>query len=155
MEIVNRFFYISCFVCLAACGQKLGIKNSDIIKEDRFLKRIKVGNTEAIAKLQNGDTKPGSNDFIYFNVKFNKTDASSFNKEKILYLNFDMQNDFVLLKDRDSISPAFCQRIENGMKNNFEYIIAFEKDNVVKEKTISLIYKDKIFSIGTVAFIYN
>ena len=93
-------------------------------------------------------------DFIYFNVKFNNPDGSGFNKEKVLYLNFDMQKDFVLLNKGDSISPVFCQRIENGMKNSFEYIVAFEEKDTGDE-TVSLIYNDKIFSIGTVAFVYN
>jgi hypothetical protein len=164
MIMLNRLVLILSVMMLLACGQKLQGKNS--VKETKFSKRIKIGNTEAVAKLQPDDynklfsevdVKKVNNtedEFVYFNVKFNRNSTEDFNKEKILYLNFDMQNDFVLVKNKDSVAPAFCQRIENGVKNNFEYIVAFNKGKDI-QKEVSLIYKDKIFSIGTVAFLYQ
>jgi hypothetical protein len=156
MKMATKIFCIVGLLSLMACVQKPVKNNLETVRQDKFLKRIKIGDTEAIAKMQpGGKERNGNNEFVYFNIKFNKTGASTFNKEKILYLNFDMQKDFVLLKNRDSVAAVFCQRIENGIKNNFEYIIAFEKNSAFTEEPISLIYHDKIFSIGTVAFVYN
>jgi hypothetical protein len=93
--------------------------------------------------------------FYYFDVKLNKTMGEKPAKEKLLYLNFDMQNDFVLLvNDRDSIMPAICQKIENGIAGSYEYMVAFEKGGE-EWKNFTLFYNDKIFGIGTVAFVFN
>lgn len=93
--------------------------------------------------------------FYYFDVQLNKTMGEKPAKEKLLYLNFDMQNDFVLLvNDRDSILPAICQKIENGIAGSYEYMIAFESGEE-EWKNFTLFYNDKIFGIGTVAFVYN
>jgi len=95
--------------------------------------------------------------FYYFNVKFDKKAGDKPAKEKVLYLNFDMQNDFVLLvNDKDSIAPAICQKIENGIAGSYEYMVVFEKRNGEElSKDMTLFYHDKIFSIGTVAFVYK
>ena len=95
--------------------------------------------------------------FYYFNVKFDKKAGDKPAKEKVLYLNFDMQNDFVLLvNDLDSIAPAICQKIENGIAGSYEYMVVFEKQNGEElSKDMTLFYHDKIFSIGTVAFVFN
>jgi hypothetical protein len=97
----------------------------------------------------------GNKGFYYFNIKFNKKVTDKPDKEKMMYLNFDMQNDFVLVTGKkDSVMPAICQKIENGIKGSYEYMLAFEK----KENDggdFTLLYNDNIFSIGTVAFVYN
>ena len=93
--------------------------------------------------------------FCHFDVKFNKEGTEKPTKEKLLYLNFDMQNDFVLLvNDRDSIAPSICQKIENGTPGSYEYVVVFEK-GTDEWKNFTLFYHDKIFSIGTVSFVYS
>jgi hypothetical protein len=93
--------------------------------------------------------------FYYFNVKFNKKPGDKPEKEKLMYLNFDMQNDFVLLvNNRDSIAPAICQKIENGIAGCYEYMVVFEKGKD-EWKDFTLVYHDKMFSIGTVSFVFN
>jgi len=95
--------------------------------------------------------------FYYFNVKFEKKTGEKPGKEKLLYLTFDMQKDFVLMmNDRDSIAPVICQKIENGISGSYEYMIAFEIMSKEKLKNdFKLFYNDKIFGIGTVAFVYK
>lgn len=100
------------------------------------------------------DSPVGDDGLYYFNAKFDKEKGEKPPKEKILYLDFDMQQDFVLLNGKDSIAPVFCQKIENGIGGSYEYILAFEKPaNAIGD--FSVIYNDKIFGIGTVAFVYK
>lgn len=83
-----------------------------------------------------------------------KLTESEFDKEKSMYLDFDMQQDFVAGVDRDSIAPAFCQRIQSGKKDRYEYIVAIKKPEV-ENTGVTLVYNDKIFGVGKVAFVYE
>lgn len=127
---------------------------------------IIIGDTKVVAKYMDEDygTRKSIGNripdtivhFLYFNVKFEKKWDTKFSKEKTLYLNFDMQQDFTLVDGRDSISASFCQRIENGIRENYEYMLAFENRHAqhhVGNQT--LVYKDKLFGIGTIAFAYE
>lgn len=90
----------------------------------------------------------------YFNARFDKEKGEKPGKEKNLYLDFDMQQDFVLLNGKDSIAPVFCQKIENGIGGSYEYMLAFERPaGIIND--FSVIYNDKIFGVGTVAFVYR
>jgi len=136
--------------------------------KNKITQRIKVGETEATLKLltdeyrhfrkrEYADEIPDStNGYYYFNMKLEKTTGDKPGKEKILYLDFDMQHDFVMLINGDSISPVICQKIENGKAGSYEYMMAFEKRSVKKEdEDFTVFYHDKIFGMGTIAFVYN
>lgn len=67
-----------------------------------------------------------------------------------------MQNDFVMLINGDSVIPVICQKIENGKSGSYEYLMAFEKENLQKkEDDFTVFYHDKIFGMGTIAFVYD
>jgi len=154
---------------MSACKQKSPeekLKNFVEDPDNKITQRITVGDVGIITKYlpasyralageANDSTKKEKENFYYFDVKFNKQSTDKLAKEKLLYLNFDMQNDFVLLvNNRDSIAPAICQKIENGTAGSYEYMIVFEKGEE-QWKNFTLFYHDKIFAIGTVSFVYN
>jgi hypothetical protein len=91
--------------------------------------------------------------YSLFNVRFKKMVGENPGKDKAMYLDFDMQNDFTLYCEGDSIKPAICQKIENGISGNYEYMLAFDKK--FDKKDFSLFYRDKIFGIGVLAFVYG
>ena len=134
--------------------------------DNKIRQSITIGDVAVVTKflpasyrsLMSGyDAMPDKKEdpFYYFNIKFNKKPGDKPEKEKVMYLNFDMQNDFVLLvNDRDSIAPVICQKIENGIAGCYEYMVVFEKGKD-EWKDFTLVYHDKIFSIGTVSFVYN
>lgn len=125
--------------------------------DNKITQTIQIGDTKVIAKLlpyeyRNLNRGGMEEDhYTYFNIKL-KGNKEKPVKDKLLYLDFDMQNDFILLSGRDSIAAAICQRIENGRSGSYEYMLAF--DNERSNTGYTLFYKDKIFGIGTVAFIY-
>ena len=122
---------------------------------------IRIGEITLQSKLlsfpsdKNGEVADSTQDqIVYFNVRLEKREGLQLEKEKLLYLDFDMQKDFFLEADNELIYPVFCQRIPNGKANSYEYAVAFECDNW-KEKVLRLSYNDQIFGVGKVAFIYN
>jgi len=132
--------------------------------KNKITQEIKIGDIRVTAKwippIRNtkvaGNIKtlnPDQEDYSFFNVQFKKEVGEKPGNDKALYLDFDMQNDFTLYCEGDSIKPAICQKIENGMSGNYEYILAFDKK--LDRKDFSLFYKDKIFGIGVVAFVYD
>ena len=154
---------------ILACKQKSPeekLKNFVDDPDNNITQKITVGDVGVVTKFLPasyrslmGEEKDSIQDnkerFYYFDVKFNKETTDKLAKEKLLYLNFDMQNDFVLLaNNRDSVAPAICQKIENGTAGSYEYMVVFEKGEE-EWKNFMLFYHDKIFSIGTVSFVYN
>jgi hypothetical protein len=118
---------------------------------NKITQKIKIGETEATLKYIPKESKEG---FYYFNAKLVQPIDEKPEQARIMYLNFDMQKDFVMYIKNDSIAPAICQKIENGQKGSYEYLLAFEKPNN-EENDFTVYYKDKILGIGTVAFAYD
>jgi hypothetical protein len=131
--------------------------------ENKIVQSIQVGDVKAIAKLlpaQYRDPQPQSSksneEYCYFNVRFEKNTLEKPANEKLLYLNFDMQNDFTMFCAGDSISPVICQKIETGVSGRYEYLVAFHNDdNRLSKNDFTLYYKDKIFGLGVIAFVYS
>lgn len=143
--------------------------------ENKIVQHIQVGDVKAIAKwlpYQYRNTQPANETpapdnplpevqvpnetYCYFNVRFEKNTVEKPANEKLLYLNFDMQNDFTLYCAGDSLSPVICQKIENGISGSYEYIVAFQNsNNRLKKNDFTLYYKDKIFGMGVIAFVYG
>lgn len=134
----------------------------------KITQQIKIGEVVATVKLLpaeyrrlknkfiDKDSEESNNDHYYFfDVRFDNTKNDKLSKEKLMYMDFDIQNDFVLLGGRDSIMPAICQKIENGSAGSNQYMLVFEKKNQPVQQDLAVIYKDKIFGIGTLAFIYK
>lgn len=134
--------------------------------ENKITQQIKVGETQVTIKLLTDEyrqllkkdigTSAGENesDYYYFNIKFAMKTNFKPEKEKILYLNFDMQKDFVMMAKSDSVPAAICQKIENGVAGSYEYMLAFEKSRQQAEDDFKVFYQDKIFGTGTIVFVY-
>lgn len=168
--MINKWMLV--IVLIAGCKTKISEKGyADYINdpENKITQKIKIGEVQASMKWipqeyyrrmnrkneQFADSVE-QNGLYYFDAKFEKTAGEKPVKEKLLYLNFDMQNDFVLLLGKDSIAPAICQKIENGIPGSYQYMLAFESQGKeIGNNDFTVIYNDKIFGIGTVAFVYN
>jgi hypothetical protein len=140
-------------VLLASCMNSKAHKN-DVLKAPG-VQEIKIGAVQMTTRLMpRKENEDGS--ILYFNVRIDKPDEKRFEKDKILYLDFDMLQDFVLDVDQHHIIPSICQKVENGKANSFEYIVAFEASNKdFFKKELTLVYNDKVFGIGKLAFVYN
>jgi hypothetical protein len=137
--------------------------------ENKITQVIKIGDTQATIKLLTNEYMRGRNSsntdkqdsssggaYYYFNMRFDKSAGDRPEKEKLLYLDFDMQQDFVMLVNKDSLPAAICQKIENGKGGSYEYLLAFEKPGDRKqEEDFTVFYHDKIFGMGTIAFVYK
>jgi len=126
--------------------------------KNKITQEIKIGDVKVTAKwippnINLKRSNIAQEGYSYFNVRFKKMAGENPGKEKMMYLDFDMQNDFTLYCEGDSIKPAICEKIENGMSGNYEYMLAFDKQ--LDKKDFSLFYKDKIFGIGVVAFVFG
>lgn len=133
-------------------------------REENLKKRgvlyIKIGDTELMTKLINqsqskSDSSHSNSSYLYFDITINRLAGDKFTKDKTVYLDFDMQKDFVAAVNRDSLQAAFCQKIENGKSESYEYIVAFEKPANVEATGVTLVYNDKIFGVGKLAFVYQ
>ena len=166
-----KFAWISILVILAGCGHKSEKqKFIDYINDpdNKISQQIKVGDVQTTVKwltpdymklkkeVQGMDSAAFTDErFCYFDVKFDKIKGEKPPKEKLLYLDFDMEKDFVLLQKADSVIPAICQKIENGVPGSYQYLLVFEKKAGLEDQDFALIYKDKIFATGVLAFVYR
>jgi len=164
---MEKLLILVVLIIMSACSAKSNeqqLKSYVDDPDNKITQQITIGNVNVTTRylpgmyrslMNKGDSVEKDDGFYYFNVKFNRNEAGKLPTEKTMYLNFDMQNDFVLLaNNRDSIMPAICQKIENGKSDSYEYMVVFEKmNNDIRDFT--LYYHDKIFSIGTVSFVYN
>jgi hypothetical protein len=154
-------FFLACLGCRHKTPQQ---KFADYINdpENKITQKITVGNVTSTLKWMLSDyrrlidtTIEEMDGYNYFNIKFEKGGENKLAKEKIMYLDFDMQNDFALVSGKDSVLPAICQRIQNGHASSYEYMLAFEKKRKNDKVDFTVVYKDKIFGIGTIAFVYK
>ena len=68
---------------------------------------------------------------------------------EINYINFGLEQQLMMIKQQDSISPAFMQRIVNGKETLYEYIVAFHD----RERTANyeIYMDDHVFGLGKVS----
>lgn len=163
-----KFFIALIFLILVGCDDLSGDRANKLKVNERFKQSIQIGNIKVATTILPGDKISGENintgydtisnggeGLLNFNVMIEKQDAIKVPKEKQLYLDYDMQKDFVLVDNGDTLMPVFCHRIENGRINNYEYILSFEKKNDPSDKNFTLFYNDNIFGIGSIAFPYK
>jgi hypothetical protein len=161
------FIFGLCFFlsCVSKTAQQRYVKYINDPKKN-ITQQIKVGNVQATVKWLPDEYRKLSSPkeqyksdenepYYYFDAKFELTGANAEkpSKEKELYLDFDMQKDFVLLLGKDSVYPSICQKIENGISPRYQYLLAFDRKKL--DKGFSLFYNDKIFGIGTIVFLYK
>lgn len=170
---MKRALYIFSFfiVLLISCTQKpFQQRLAEFINdpENKITQSIKIGKLTASTKwlpyayrhpvagnVQAAYTQQDDG-YCYFDVRFQSEVQEKPAKEKTMYLDFDMQNDFRLYCAGDSLLPAICQKIENGQAGNYQYLLAFENNyRRLDNNDFALIYNDKIFGIGVIAFVYK
>lgn len=124
---------------------------------------IRVGNTIVNANMIKSDfpgnmnmtgEKEKKEGIVYFLIRMNRPGAERMEKEKSLYLDFDIQQDFLLLSHKDSIQAGFTQRVQSGVSDRYEFVVAFDTSNAKIRKPTTFIYKDQIFGIGTISFVF-
>ena len=133
--------------------------------ENKITQIITIGETTVKSKLltkeyrsflaADSSEKNEQDDFWYFKVVFENKQTDKLDEKKILYLNFDMQGDFSLKTSQGLQTADICQRIENGRKGSYEYLVAFQKDQQADRGNMTVFYEDKIFGIGKIAFVYK
>lgn len=146
------------WVCLlaglfVACSAP--VESKEAFYHKRGMQYIKVGDTELTSKMMKMDSARANDAFVYFDVTINRLKDEALSKDKSMYLDFDVQKDFGAAVGNDSLIPALCQRVMNGKSKSFEYLIAFEKRPALQASGITLVYDDKIFGVGRVAFAYQ
>jgi hypothetical protein len=156
-----RSIWVGIFLIMMGCRYKAHEKKFTGDTADDRIQKITIGDITATMKWMTTNysrsTSPytdNNSDYDYFDLRFDKTGEEKLSKEKIMYLDFDIQKDILLTNGKDSTLPAICQRIQNGYSKSYEYVIAFEK--LQKNNDDFLVaYKDKVFGIGAIAFVYK
>jgi hypothetical protein len=94
--------------------------------------------------------------FYYF--KFNiKTATIEKDKELLQYMNYQMQQDFVLRLRGDSILSVFYQPVPKAFGNNYEYLVAFEHGTANDQpfEEMEFIFDDHVISNKPIVFPYT
>ena len=156
------FVFITGIFCVISCKNRTPAeKYSDYIADpsNHICYKEKVNDARIVLKYipveqqkfisKNETSKAVYSDNIYFDMKFSKPGLKK-DKSKDLYLDFDIQNDFQLDINNKLLIPAICQKIGNGIKDEYEYIIAFDETPLEFSQATKadLIYTDKMFSVG-------
>lgn len=117
-------------------------------------KSVFVGENKCtIQKLpENYDLQSGERTkFDYYRIliesKTTVADSSDIN-----YINFGVENSIHKISNSDTIVPAFLQRIANGKKNVYEYIVSFEKQP--GEDKYEIVINDEVFEMGLIRIMF-
>ncbi len=157
-----------CIICnLVSCRQKTKEeKLVDYINDttNHIIQKQIVHGVEMTVKYMPADYHKiigtnGEQDYhenISLDIKISKPEVKK-DKATTLYLDFDIQNDFQLAVNNSFLIPGICQKVENGIKDNYEYIVVFESPLLenLNAQQAELIYTDKIFGIGQRKFIFK
>lgn len=148
---MNKYIWLA--VLLTGCAYKTNEQKLAALT----VQSIQVGDVHVVTKwLPYYGMKDSVDGYYYFDIKFQKQETTKPDKEKTMYLNFAMQQDFILAIGRDSVIPSICQKIENGMAGSYQYTLAFDKRGKdMNKEDLALVYRDKIFGIGMLAFVYK
>lgn len=123
-----------------------GCKNKGMQLDTRT---VTVGENKCIVQLMPAGFQEGSeNDngtFDYYRViiqsKAKMTDSSH-----IQAINFGMEQAIHKVIEGDTLLPAFVQRIANGKKESYEYIVSFER--TADQKKYEILINDPVFEMG-------
>lgn len=144
-----------CLLAVLCVACSAPVESKEAFYHKRGLQYIKVGDTELTSRKLEMDSAGTNDAYIYFDVTINRLGDDALSKEKTLYVDFDMKQDFGAAIGKDSLAPVSCDRIMNGKTGCYEYIVAFEKRPALQASGITLVYDDKIFGVGRVAFAYQ
>jgi hypothetical protein len=141
-KMVVVFFWGACFI-LYACGDS---------KKVLLTKSVTVGDNKCIVQqmpssFQEGNSSEKSQ-FDYFRVIL-ESKAKLKDSSYVNYINFGMESSLQMIVGKDTIPAAFAQRVANGKKDSYEYIVAFEKKQ--HGRNFEILIKDQALGIGQVA----
>jgi hypothetical protein len=56
---------------------------------------------------------------------------------------YDMDSCFAIQTMKASVTASFVQPVNSGVANCFEYLVSFPVDHSIRQKELSLVYRDK------------
>ena len=120
-------------------------------KEKLLTQSVTVGENKCIvqrvpAEFNEGQDSEGR--FDYFRVIL-QSKAKLVDKSHVNYVNFGMQDAIKMVIAGDTLIPAFVQRVANGKKENYEYMVAFDKNE--KANPFEIIIRENTLEIGEVS----
>lgn len=114
-------------------------------------KSVTVGENKCIVQQVPSDFQEGTasekSGFDYFRVII-ESKAKLMDSSHVNYVNFGMETSIRKIIKTDTIFPAFVQRVANGKKENYEYIVSFEKNPA--GKAFEILIDDHVFEMGLI-----
>lgn len=142
---MKRTLYPLWILYAAACGCSGNTKNLET-------QSVTVGeNTCIIQKMPASFQEDKGSDkgsFDYFRVIM-QSKVKLMDSSQVNYVNFGMEQSIKKVTGKDTLYPAFVQRVANGKKENYEYIVSFAKNT--EGKHYEIIIDDDLFEMGTVS----
>ncbi len=129
------------FAGLAVYGCKE--KPKDLVTRSVTVGENKCTVQQMPAAFQEGGEGDGR--FDYFRLII-ESRSKLMDSSHVNYVNFGMENSIRKVIDADTILPAFVQRVANGKKEKYEYIVSFEKSP--EEKGFEILIDDQVFEMG-------
>ena len=152
---------VSMVLTIAACNSKKKIEikenhEGQVQKEGTGM--IYVDNISCNSVMQGSDSAGSNSAFQCFRVGFidslvvaKAADKKSLEAGK--YYQYDVQNDWTILVNGDSVKPVFYQPRQRVENHRYEGILVFEITG--SEKNDTLIYNDSFGTWGTQQIIIN
>jgi hypothetical protein len=129
---------------------------SDIQVRAKFIHKTSIPNQQLSRTNEPGNIETLRDEYLYFNLQLERADFGR-DKKTTDYLDFGIEKDFRLASGIDTLMPVLVHRLANGRKEVYEYIVAFENDDEIKNKhdIIAIIYDDKLFGLGQQVFSFQ
>jgi hypothetical protein len=143
IDMKNTVF-ILCIALLAACSSTT---------ENLVTKTYEQDNKKFIVQKMPADFNDGASEketgLQYYRVII-ETPEKLRDSSDVSYVNFGLEQNLFMVKRKDSIAPAFMQRISNGKETQYEYIVAFaEEASTTNDYEIYM--NDHVFGLGKVS----
>ncbi len=139
-------------VFFSACTASSG---PTVDKRDPRIQKISVGQVVASAEWKEDQIEENSTKYQFFKIRFVRSGGVGNSSETIRYLNFGICEDFSVVVNENIMHPAICQRIESGQAEVYDYMLAIEKTFILPNAVIQILYNDKIFTVGQIAFVFD
>ncbi|WP_160717997.1 hypothetical protein [Chitinophaga solisilvae] len=100
---------------------------------------------------------PGSNEAeMSFRINVQSTNPGEVKEKGSRQMaSYGVEENFQLIVNRDTLLPVLAQRIANGNLDGAEYLVIFPRVPLAPVQTMSLVYKDWVFSSTRLVFPFN
>lgn len=105
------------------------------------------GNKCIVQQLPSAYDRGNSDRFDYYRLII-ESKARMMDNSHVNFVNFGMESAIKKVAAADTLYPAFVQRIANGKKDNYEYIVSFEKTT---DKHFEILINDQAFEMGLIS----